>query len=524
MRLTGRQVQLWEGSIVPQAKLAPLALPCSWDYLLTLPPMEVRTANIPKADLPTLWVVSPETDEATWAAHLNAVGLTPGQFPLAKKLRFFANGTLSGLQVAPPKHSVEHLRRGVFYALRKAEEVGWKEVQLAWVCPPAHDNEDFYQVLGEMALMALYRFTKYAVDPPASVERTIVIAPEPYRAAVERGFTIGRAVNMARDWVNEPPNVLTAEELARRIAQVGAEVGFSVEIWDKARIEKEGMGGLLAVNRGSLNPPTFTIATYKPENARNSRPFVLVGKGLVFDTGGLSLKPTPDSMDAMKCDMAGAAAVIGALRAIAQLKLPYYVVALVPATDNRPGENAYTPNDIIHVYDGTPVEIRNTDAEGRLILADALVYARRLNPAFVLDFATLTGAAAMAVGRYASVLFTNAGPAFRDALLDAGQHTYERLIELPLWEEYGYLIQSDIAAIKNTGTGREAGAITAAKFLEYFVRYPWAHVDIAGTAYLTSPAPADRGFPRHYQIKYASGVGVRLTVDFLMRHGERLLS
>lgn len=486
--------------------------------------MEVRIASTLQSDLPVLWVVSPKTDEATWAAHVGAVGLTPAQFPLAKRLHFFNNGSVAALQVPLPAHTLEYLRRGVFYALRKAEEVGWKEVQLTWACSEAQADEDFFQILGEMSLMSLYRFTKYAIDPPASVERITVIAPERYQGAVERGFIIGRAVNMARDWVNEPPNVLTAEELARRIAAVGAEVGFSVEIWDKARIEKEGMGGILAVNRGSLNPPTFTIATYKPENARNSRPFVLVGKGLVFDTGGLSLKPTPDSMDAMKCDMAGAATVIGALRAIAQLKLPYYVEALVPSTDNRPGENAYTPNDIVHMYDGTPVEIRNTDAEGRLILADALVYARRLDPAFVLDFATLTGAAAMAVGRYASVLCTNAGSAFREALLDSGQHTYERLVELPLWEEYGYLIQSDIAAIKNTGTGREAGAITAAKFLEYFVRYPWAHVDIAGTAYLTSPAPADRAFPRHYQIKYASGVGVRLTVDFLLRHGERLLS
>ncbi len=256
--------------------------------------------------------------------------------------------------------------------------------------PGTADEEDFWQALAEMTLMSLYRFTKYATEPPKTVEKITILAPESAKSSIERGLIIGESVNMARDWVNEPPNVLTAEELARRIAATGQEAGFSVEIWDKARIQAEKMGGLLAVNRGSLNPPTFTLAEYRPAEPR--QPYSLLcwwGRALVFDTGGLSLKPTPDSMDYMKCDMAGAAAVIGALRAAALLKLPFHLVALVPATDNRPGENAYTPNDIIHLYDGTPVEIRNTDAEGRLILADALAYARRYNPAFVLGLCDL---------------------------------------------------------------------------------------------------------------------------------------
>ncbi|MCX7981169.1 MAG: leucyl aminopeptidase [Bacteroidia bacterium] len=484
--------------------------------------MQVQLQETLSGQRPVLWVVSPKA-EKEWAQALKDWGISPEAFPLSDKLAFFNDGQRQGLLVKLPQETLEHFRRGVYYALRKAEEVGWKEVELFWVhAPGLPDVADYYQALGEMALMSLYRFTKYAVDIPASVEKIFLVASDPsLRPAIQRGLIIGESVNLVRDWVNEPPNVLTAEELAQRIAAEGKEVGFSVEIWDKARITQEGMGGILAVNRGSPNPPTFTIATYKPPQPINSRPIVLVGKGLVFDTGGLSLKPTPDSMDYMKCDMAGGAAVIGVLRAIAKLQLPFYVVALVPATDNRPGENAYTPNDIIHIYDGTPVEIRNTDAEGRLILADALVYARKLNPAFVIDFATLTGAAAMAVGPYASVLFTNAGAAIREALLDAATYTYERLVEFPLWEEYGYLIKSDIAAIKNSA-GREAGAITAAKFLEYFVRYPWAHIDIAGTAFYNKPMPPDRGFPRHYQVKYASGVGVRLTLAFLMRHGERL--
>lgn len=471
---------------------------------------------------PIAWLVSPSASSRR-AEVLRPFGISAEQFPYSERLSFFVNGQYHWMQVPLPQaNAVEYLRRGVYYALRKAEELGWQTVQLAWI--PGSTGEEapaYYQALGEMAHMSLYRFTKYAVDLPASVERVLVYAPDdPAARAIQEGFLIGESVNMARDWVNEPPNVLTAEELARRIAAVGAEAGFSVQILDKARIEAEKMGGLLAVNRGSQNPPTFTIAEYRPAQPVNQRPIVLVGKGLVFDTGGLSLKDTPDSMDYMKCDMAGAAAVIGALRAIALLQLPYHVIALVPATDNRPGENAYTPNDIIYISDGTPVEIRNTDAEGRLILADALVYARRYDPAFVLDFATLTGSAAMAVGRHASVLFTNHEKA-GEALKQAGWHTYERLVELPLWEEYGRMIKSDIAAIKNSA-GREAGAITAAKFLEYFVRYPWAHIDIAGTAYLNKPLPLERGFPAGYQVKYASGVGVRLTVEFLRLYGKQL--
>ncbi|MCS6790180.1 MAG: leucyl aminopeptidase [Bacteroidia bacterium] len=485
--------------------------------------MEVGIIQTLRPEIPIIWIVSPKLTEKAWNETLSQWGVSAAQFPLGTKLAFFVDGQRRWIQVRPPEESLEGLRRGIFYGMRKAEEVGWREVQLVWISTQGPEElSDYYQTLGEFAHMSLYRFNKYAVEPYVVVEKVQIYAPSSAaQEAVRRGMIIGESVNTARDWVNEPPNVLTAEELARRIAETGKQVGFSVEIWDKKRIEAEKMGGLLAVNRGSLNPPTFTIAEYRPAQSINSRPIVLVGKGLVFDTGGLSLKPTQDSMDYMKADMAGAAAVIGALRAISLLKLPFHMIALIPATDNRPGENAYTPNDIIHISDGTPVEIRNTDAEGRLILADALVYARRYNPAFVLDFATLTGAAALAVGHHASVFFTNAGPAIRDALIEAGWHTYERLVEFPLWEEYGYMIRSDIAAIKNSA-GREAGAITAAKFLEYFVRYPWAHVDIAGTAYLNKPTPPERGFPRSYQIKHASGVGVRLTVAFLMRHGERL--
>jgi leucyl aminopeptidase len=484
--------------------------------------MRVYLVREIRPDWPTLWLTSPTATEQHKAILQNH-GLSPELLPMERRLTFYRDGVREGLQVVLPDDEVETLRRGVYYALRKAEEVGWKKVQLRWIEPPQLPDRVYaYQSLGELAVMSLYRFTKYVVEPIPTVEEIAVFAPEGVaEEALEKGLIIGRVVNRTRDWVNEPPNVMTAVALAEHIQALGKTYNFRVEIWDKARIQAEKMGGLLAVNQGSMLPPTFTIAEYQPAHAHNKKPIVLVGKGLVFDTGGLSLKPTPDSMDYMKADMAGGAVVANVVAAAAELGLPYHLIALVPATDNRPGENAYTPSDIIYISDGTPVEIRNTDAEGRLILADALVHARRYNPALVVDVATLTGAAALAVGPYASALFTNAGPLVRDGLLESGFRTYERLVEFPLWPEYGHLIKSDIAAIKNSA-GREGGAITAAKFLEYFVRYPWAHLDIAGTAYYNKPLPQDRGFPRHYQVKYATGVGVRLLLDFIERYGDRL--
>lgn len=475
-----------------------------------------------RPDWPILWLTSPQAAEQQ-KAILENHGLSPVLLPMEKRLTFYRDGVREGLQIVLPDDAVETLRRGVYYALRKAEEVGWRQVQLRWIEPSQLQDRPYaYQSLGELAVMSLYRFTKYVVEPIPTVEEVAIFAPESEaEKALEKGLIIGRVVNRTRDWVNEPPNVMTAVALAEHIQALGRSYNFRVEVWDKARIQAEKMGGLLAVNQGSMLPPTFTIAEYRPAQPRNKKPIVLVGKGLVFDTGGLSLKPTTDSMDYMKVDMAGGAVMANVIAAAAEMALPYHLIALVPATDNRPGENAYTPNDIIYISDGTPVEIRNTDAEGRLILADALVHARRYDPALVVDAATLTGAAALAVGPYASAFFTNAGPLVREGFLESGFRTYERLVEFPLWEEYGYLIKSDIAAIKNSA-GREGGAITAAKFLEYFVRYPWVHLDIAGTAYYNKPLPTDRGFPKHYQVKYATGVGVRLLLDFIERYGDRL--
>lgn len=309
----------------------------------------------------------------------------------------------------------------------------------------------------------------------------------------------------ARDLVNEPVNVLNATGLANAFKDMGKQAGFKVEVWTKAKIVQQKMGGLLSVNAGSVDEPTFTIMEYKGRGAKNKKPYVLVGKGVVYDTGGLSLKPTPNSMDLMKCDMAGAAAVGCTMYAIAKAKLPVHVIGLVPATDNRPGFNAFAPGDIITMMDGSTVEMLNSDAEGRMILADALHYAKKYNPELTIDLATLTGAAAAAIGQYGIVAMGNAPTKHKTKLSESGFRTHERLAEFPFWDDYYELMKSDIADMKNIG-GPYGGSITAGKFLEKFTNYPYIHLDIAGPAFVTGKDS--------YRGKGGTGVGVRLLFDF----------
>lgn len=319
------------------------------------------------------------------------------------------------------------------------------------------------------------------------------------------------AIYKARTLVNEPLSFLSATQLSKEISVIGKEAGFTVKVLQKPQIEKEQMGGILAVNRGSIHPPTFTIMEYKPKKAINKKPIVLVGKGVVYDTGGLSLKPTAASMDRMKSDMSGAALVTGAMYAISKMQLPLHVYALVPATDNRPGENAYVPGDVITMYSGTHVEVLNTDAEGRLLLGDALHWAKRYNPELVVDFATLTGAASVAVGEHGIVCMGTADDNTKQAFRESGQRQYERLVEYPLWDEYGDMIKSDIADLKNIG-GPSGGAITAGKFLEHFTDYPWMHFDIAGVSFATGK--------KSYMTPGGTGYGMRMLLDFLMHYGK----
>lgn len=369
-------------------------------------------------------------------------------------------------------------------------------------------NDDALYLVEGMAL-ANYQFLKYFTDKKKkanSLENILVEEENISTKKTEQMWAMVEAVLKARDLVNEPQSYLNAPQLSKEITAMGKYAGFDVTVLDQLKVESLKMGGLLAVNKGSLTPCTFNILEYKPKHPKNKKPIVLVGKGVVYDTGGLSLKPTPNSMDFMKSDMGGAATVAGTLQAVAKAGLNVHVIGLIPATDNRPGGNAYAPGDVIKMFDGSTVEVLNTDAEGRMILADALAYAKKYKPEVVLDFATLTGAAARAIGPYASVVMGNAGEDVFCSLNVAGENSYERLARMPFYEEYGEEIKSQIADIKNLG-GPAAGAITAGKFLEHFTDYPWAHVDIAGPAWVSSP--------KDYLTFGGSGVGVRMMFEFL---------
>jgi len=369
-------------------------------------------------------------------------------------------------------------------------------------------KKEYSLVVAEGLALSNYQFLKYFKDANKkkyALEKINVVGKFDSNEINKLNNTI-KAVLWARDMVNEPVSFLTATQLATEIKKLGEEADFSVNVLEKNQIESLKMGGLLAVNKGSIEPPTFSILEYKPKNAKNKKPVVLVGKGVVYDTGGLSLKPTAGSMDLMKSDMAGAACMAATIYAAALNQLDVHLIGLIPATDNRPGMNAYTPGDVITMYDGTTVEVLNTDAEGRMILADALAYSNKLNPELVIDAATLTGAAVVAIGTKASCLMGNAKQKVMDQLIESGNDVHERLVQLPFWDEYYDEMKSSIADLKNVG-GKYAGMITAGKFLEHFVKSPYVHLDIAGPSFLESP--------QDYKGKGGTGVGVRLLLNFL---------
>lgn len=365
--------------------------------------------------------------------------------------------------------------------------------------------------LAEGIALSTYQFLKYFKDAEKKkyALTSITLVGGFDEQALNRLNNTIKAVCWARDMVNEPVSFLTATQLATEIETLGKEAGFDVQILEKAKIEALKMGGLLAVNKGSIDPPTFTILEYKPTNPTNQKPIVLVGKGVVYDTGGLSLKPTAGSMDLMKSDMAGAACMAATIYGAALNKLNVHLIGLIPATDNRPGQTAYTPGDVITMYDGTTVEVLNTDAEGRMILADALAYSNKLNPELVIDAATLTGAAVVAIGTKASCLMGNADQAVLDQLIASGNEVHERLVQLPFWDEYLDEMKSSVADLKNIG-GRYAGMITAGKFLEHFVKSPYIHMDIAGPSFLETA--------QDYKGKGGTGVGVRLLLNYFEKY------
>ncbi|MEP0548517.1 MAG: leucyl aminopeptidase [Rhodothermales bacterium] len=415
----------------------------------------------------------------------------------------------------------ERLRTAAAQAAATAQKLKADAVALAL---PDGAEAASAAALAEGFVLGSYQFLDYKTGsdaPHAVAGLTVRVAGDDAAEAVEAAHIRAEAACFARDLVNLSPHDKTPTLLAERAERMAAEVGLRAEVWDKARVEKENMGGLLAVNRGSQDPPVFITLEHNPADAKNAQPIVLVGKAVVFDTGGLSLKPTKGSMDHMKADMAGGAAVIGAMMAVARLGLPLWVVALIPSTDNRPGETAYVPGDVVTMRSGSTVEVLNTDAEGRMILADALDVAKQYDPELAVSVATLTGAQVVALGsRVAAVLTSEGdGAAERLAAFDAaGRRTGEWVAPLPMFAHYAEQLKSDVADQKNIG-GSEAGTVTAAKFLEHFTRtdgeaaYPWVHVDIAGPAFLDSPQP--------YRPKGGSGFGVRLLTDLLQRRAEQ---
>ncbi len=365
-----------------------------------------------------------------------------------------------------------------------------------------------YFVAEGMAL-GNYQFIQYKKDADKKENRLQSIRIQDTQITKAQIMELNAIIDASyrvKDLVNEPVNHLNAEGLSAAFSKMGNEAGIKVTVFNKKKIIELGMGGLLSVNQGSIDPPTFTIMEYKPDNAKNKKPIVLIGKGVVYDTGGLSLKPTGNSMDYMKCDMAGAATMGGVIYAAAKMKWPIHLIALMPATDNRPGGNAFAPGDIIKMYNGMTVEMLNSDAEGRMVLADALSYAKQYEPEMVIDMATLTGAAHRALGNFAIAYMSTMEKNTMEQLEKAGDAVYERLVYFPLWDEYGELLDSDIADMKNVG-GALAGQITAGKFLQKFTDYPWVHLDIAGLAFLHSSMS--------YRGKNATAIGLRLVLQFL---------
>jgi len=415
--------------------------------------------------------------------------------------------------------SAEALRRAAGRGIREAgkfaastaaihcptEDVTKKSMHLSF--------EDAIQSIVEGTLLGHYRFDKYKMnksDEPKGKFREFrfVAAEEGFQGrlkeAIELATIIADGVILARDLVNSPPADASPDALAKEAAVIGRKHGLKVVLLGRKEIEQHKMAGLLAVNQGSRREPRFIVMEYN-ETKRRLPNYVLIGKGVTFDSGGLSLKPAA-AMEEMKMDMAGAAAVLGVFSAAVKLKLPIRLVGLIPATDNMPGGNALCPGDIIRYSNGVSVEVLNTDAEGRLILADALIYAQRYKPTGIIDLATLTGACVVALASHATGML-GTDDALKQGLSAAGSKTYERVWELPLFAEYDEMLKSQAADLKNIG-GKWGGAITAAAFLKRFAAdAPWVHLDIAGTAILDEDTD--------YSRKGGSGVGVRLLAEFL---------
>jgi leucyl aminopeptidase len=403
--------------------------------------------------------------------------------------------------------------RGVRAAVTTAGRTAKKhrDAKIALLFPyaiPGMDGDATALAVADALAQSDYKYDPYITvkkddEKRVAIHATVIAPQADVKKLTAQARAMAEAVKTVRDLGNMPSNVLTPSELAARAEEVCKRAGVKCTVYGKRDIVRMKMGGLIAVNRGSIEEPRFVVMEYAPRRAKKH--VALVGKGITFDSGGISIKPA-ERMEEMKFDMCGAAAVIGIMEAVARLELPVKVTGIFATTDNLPSGSAYKPGEIITMMNGKTVEIVNTDAEGRMILGDALHYASELKPDHIIDYATLTGACVVALGSEATGLFST-DDELAQKLIESGERVGERLWRLPAWDEYKDLIRSEWADMKNSG-GRWGGAITAAVFLKEFVNCPsWAHLDIAGTAYAESETAREaRG---------ATGAGVRVTIDFL---------
>ena len=378
------------------------------------------------------------------------------------------------------------------------------------------DSEEYYyQTFVEGVIYGNYSFDLYKSDKKNLKDLSVLFYADnsnKLRSALAKAEIIMEGVNFTRDLQNEPAIKLTPDDLANRVRFNLSKAGVKVKVFDEKEIARRKMGGLLAVGMGSENPPRFIIMEYKGKDSGKKKKIALVGKGVTFDSGGISIKPA-QNMGEMKADMSGAAVVAGTILAVAKAKLPVNILGVIPTAENMLSGKAMRPGDIVKTSSGKTIEVDNTDAEGRMILADALYYASQQKPDVIVDLATLTGACVVALGEFVAGLFTK-DTKLSDTLYDLGLKTYDRVWSLPMWDDYHELNKSDIADVKNVG-GRWGGAITAAKFLENFVdeKIPWAHLDIAGPSMLNGS--------NNYSKKYMTGFGVRLLFEFVQNSNKK---
>jgi leucyl aminopeptidase len=411
--------------------------------------------------------------------------------------------------------TLERVRQAMGTAAKRASQVKAKGIACVMPDVPKSMNhlDNVAQAMAEGVILGDYRFTAYRTDPSEdrkTLQSCTLLAPTPasqtsVKTGAKRGHVLGEATCFVRDMCNHPANVMKPLRVVAEAKAIAKEPKIRLKVLDRPHMQKLGMGGLLGVAQGSIEPPHFIILEYSG-GPKSQRPVVLVGKTVTFDSGGISLKPS-ENMEQMKADMTGGAEVLATVRAASRLKLPLNVIGLLPVTENMPGGRATKPGDILTMLSGKTVEVQNTDAEGRLILADGLAYASRLKPACVIDVATLTGAAIVALGAFAIGMLGNNDP-LKTALRQAGNDSGERVWEMPLWDEYFEQLKSDVADMRNIG-GRGGGMITAAMFLSKFAGdYPWVHLDIASTDWSAGEKPCIAKGP--------TGTGTRLLIQYLI--------